>query len=140
VVGVGTEGLWRKFVGVLRAEATLGEDARFANNSLRIEHRVELLASLQQRFDEETRDAWLDKFAKAGIPAAPINSVPEALRDAQALARGLIVKIEHPALREVRSIANPVNFSDLPVSYRLPPPMLGEHSEEILRSLDAGGF
>ncbi len=140
VVGVGTEGLWRKFVGVLRAEATLGKDARFANNSLRIEHRVELLASLQQRFDEETRDAWLDKFAKAGIPAAPINSVPEALRDAQALARGLIVKIEHPALREVRSIANPVNFSDLPVSYRLPPPMLGEHSEEILRSLDAGGF
>ncbi len=140
VVGVGTEGLWRKFVGVLRVESTLGKDARFANNSLRIEHRVELLASLQKRFDAESRDAWLDKFAKAGIPAAPINSVPEALRDAQALARGLIVKIEHPALREVRSIANPINFSDLPVSYRLPPPMLGEHSEEILRSLDAGGF
>ena len=140
VVGVGSEGLWKKFVAVLRAEATLGKDTRFANNSLRIEHRVELLASLQKRFDAKSRDAWLDKFAKAGIPAAPINSVPEALRDAQALARGLIVRIEHPALREVRSIANPVKLSDLPVSYRLPPPMLGEHSEEILRSLDAGGF
>jgi crotonobetainyl-CoA:carnitine CoA-transferase CaiB-like acyl-CoA transferase len=139
VVGVGTEGLWKKFVAVLQAEATLGRDARFANNSLRIEHRVELLALLQERFDAQARDAWLDKFAKAGIPAAPINSVPEALRDAQALARGLIVKIEHPALREVRSIANPIKFSDLPVTYRLPPPMLGEHGEEILRSLGANG-
>src|SRR5690348_15155730 len=82
VVGVGSEGLWRKFVAALQAEATLGKDARFANNSLRIEHRVELLALLQERFDGEVRDEWLDQFAKAGIPAAPINSVPEALRDA----------------------------------------------------------
>jgi crotonobetainyl-CoA:carnitine CoA-transferase CaiB-like acyl-CoA transferase len=59
------------------------------------------------------------------------------LRDAQALARGLIVKMEHPVLREVRSIANPINFSDLPVTYRLPPPMLDEHGEEILRRLGA---
>ena len=139
VVGVGTEGLWRKFVAVLQAETTFGGDARFASNALRIEHRVELLVLLQQCFDAEPRDAWLDKFAKAGIPAAPINSVPEALRDPQALARGLIVKIEHPALREARSIANPIKFSDLPVSYRLPPPILGEHGEEILRSLGAGG-
>jgi crotonobetainyl-CoA:carnitine CoA-transferase CaiB-like acyl-CoA transferase len=135
VVGVGTEGLWRKFVGVLQAEATLGRDARLMSNPQRIEHRVELVALLQERFDAEAQDAWLEKFAKAGIPAAPINGVPEALRDPQALARGLIVKIEHPALREARSIANPIKFSDTPVSYRLPPPMLGEHSDEILRSL-----
>jgi crotonobetainyl-CoA:carnitine CoA-transferase CaiB-like acyl-CoA transferase len=139
VVAVGTERLWTKFVGVLQAEATLGEDARFANNALRIEHRVELLAMLQRRFDAEARDEWLSKFAAAGIPAAPINGVSEALRDPQALARGMIVKIEHPALREVRSIANPIRFSDLPVSYHLPPPMLGEHGEEILRSLGADG-
>ena len=72
----------------------------------------------------------------AAIPAAPINDVPETFRDAQALARGLVVQIEHPALGEVRSIANPVRFSDMPVSYRLPPPMLGEHSEEILREVE----
>jgi glutaryl-CoA transferase len=139
VVGVGTEGLWKKFVAVLQAEATLGKDPRFASNPLRIEHRAELLGLLEHSFDAEPRDAWLSKFANAGIPAAPINSVPEALRDAQALARGLIVKTEHPALREVRSIANPIKFSDLPVTYRLPPPILGEHGEEILRSLGADG-
>jgi len=138
VVGVGTEGLWRKFVGVLQAEATLGSDARFASNPQRIEHRVQLVSLLQERFGVESRDAWLEKFANAAIPAAPINGVPEALRDPQALARGLIVQIEHPALREVRSIANPVRFSDMPVSYRLPPPMLGEHTAEILQGLGAG--
>ena len=79
---------------------------------------------------------WLEKFTKAGIPAAPINTTPEALRDPQALARGLIVQIEQPALGEVRSIANPVRFSDMPVSYRLPPPILGEHTDEILRALE----
>ncbi len=138
VVGVGTEALWKKFVEVLQSQTTLGNDARFASNPVRIEHRVELISLLQKQFDLGPRDSWLEKFAKAGIPAAPINGVPEALRDAQALARGLIVQIEHPALREVRSIANPVRFSDMPVSYRLPPPMLGEHSDEILRSLGAG--
>jgi crotonobetainyl-CoA:carnitine CoA-transferase CaiB-like acyl-CoA transferase len=135
VVAVGTEGLWRKFLDVLQAQATLGADARFLSNPLRIEHRVELVALLQGRFDADTREAWLEKFAHSGIPAAPINTVPEALRDTQALARGLIVQIEHPALREVRSIANPIKFSDMPVSYRLPPPMLGEHTAEILRDL-----
>jgi formyl-CoA transferase len=136
VVGVGTEGLWRKFLDVLQAQSTLGMDPRFLSNPLRIEHRVELIALLQDRFDANARDAWLEKFAKAGIPAAPINTVPEALRDPQVLARGLIVQIEHPTLREVRSIANPIRFSDMPVSYRLPPPMLGEHTAEILRDLE----
>jgi crotonobetainyl-CoA:carnitine CoA-transferase CaiB-like acyl-CoA transferase len=138
VVGVGTEALWKKFVEVLQAQTTLGNDARFASNPVRIEHRVQLISLLQKHFDSEARDAWLEKFARAAIPAAPINEVPEALRDAQALARGLIVQIEHPALREVRSIANPVRFSDMPVSYRLPPPMLGEHGDEIVRSLGPG--
>ena len=60
----------------------------------------------------------------------------EAVNDPQALARGLIVEIKHPTLDVVRSIANPVRLSSTPVLYRLPPPLLGEHSVEILKSLD----
>jgi crotonobetainyl-CoA:carnitine CoA-transferase CaiB-like acyl-CoA transferase len=135
VVGVGTEALWKKFMPIVDLREQLAGDARFATNQLRIEHRVELVAILQKQFDVGARDAWLEKFAKAGIPAAPINAVPEALRDAQALARGMIVQIEHPALGVARSIANPIKFSDMPVSYRLPPPLLGEHTEAILQSL-----
>ena len=134
VVGVGTEALWKKFVTLMN-EPTLGSDSRFFTNSLRIEHRDALIAVLQTRFDQHSACAWLQKFASAGIPAAPINDVREALSDGQTLARGLIVQIEHPALGEARSIANPIKFSDTPVSYRLPPPLLGEHTTEILQSL-----
>jgi crotonobetainyl-CoA:carnitine CoA-transferase CaiB-like acyl-CoA transferase len=135
VVGVGSELLWKKFVQVLNAEQTLGADQRFANNRLRIANRAELIATLQSQFDREPAAVWLEKLARAAVPAAPINTVPEALNDAQTLARGMIVQLEHPSLGQARSIANPVNFSDTPVSYRLPPPLLGEHTEEILQSL-----
>ncbi len=134
VIGVGTEGLWKKFVELLKPSAP-GSDERFLTNALRIQHRAELVSLLQERFASEPRSAWLQKFASAGIPAAPINGVPEALNDAQTQARGLIVQLEHPALGALRGIANPIQFSSTPVSYRLPPPLLGEHTEEILRGL-----
>jgi crotonobetainyl-CoA:carnitine CoA-transferase CaiB-like acyl-CoA transferase len=135
VVGVGTEVLWKKFIELLQAEATLGADQRFRTNPLRIKHRTELISLLQERFERRPMSTWLDQFARASIPAAPINDVSEALNDAQTLARGLIVQLEHPSLGAVRSIANPVRFSSTPVSYRLPPPLLGEHTEQIMQSL-----
>jgi crotonobetainyl-CoA:carnitine CoA-transferase CaiB-like acyl-CoA transferase len=135
VVGVGTEALWKKFVALLGAGGKLGSDERFLSNALRIQHRAELVSLLQAKFDGESAAAWVEKLACAGIPAAPINGVPAALSDAQTLARGLIVQMEHPALGQVRSIASPINFSATPITYRLPPPLLGEHTEAILREL-----
>ena len=135
VLGVGSEALWKKFVAMLNAENTLGADPRFSSNALRTANRTELIALLQRRFDGLPMSAWLEQLFGAGIPCAPINGVPEALNDAQTLARGMIVQLEHPSLGAVRSIANPVKLSDTPVSYRLPPPLLGEHTAEILESL-----
>jgi crotonobetainyl-CoA:carnitine CoA-transferase CaiB-like acyl-CoA transferase len=135
VLGVGSEALWRKFVVLLNAEGTLGADPRFLTNALRTANRTDLIALLQKRFDSQPMSAWLEQLAGAGIPSAPINGVPEALNDAQTLARGMIVQLEHPLLGAVRSIANPVKLSDTPMSYRLPPPLLGEHTTQILQSL-----
>ena len=135
VVAVGSQALWKKFTELLGISETLGRDARFSTNALRNKNRETLIPILRQAFDQETAATWVEKLRRAEIPAAPINTVPEAVGDAQTLARGLIVQLEHPALGTVRSIANPIKFSNTPVSYRLPPPLLGEHTEDILRSL-----
>jgi crotonobetainyl-CoA:carnitine CoA-transferase CaiB-like acyl-CoA transferase len=135
VLGVGTEALWKKFVRMMGMESSVGQDERFRSNALRTNNRGALIPILQKKFDEQAASAWLERLAAAEIPAAPINTVEEAANDAQTLARNMIVQIEHPALGVARSIGNPIKFSETPVSYRFPPPMLGEHTNEILQGL-----
>jgi len=135
VIAIGTELLWARFTRVLGAEKTLGRDARFTSNALRIKHRDEVIPAVQKILDQRPAAAWLEKLAEAQIPAAAIQTVGEALADSQTLARGLIVEIEHPAIGVARSIANPVRLSATPPLYRLPPPTLGEHTTAILGEL-----
>src|SRR5579863_4556475 len=135
VVGVGTEALWKKFVRLMKPEGGVGQDERFRTNALRTQNRTELIPLLQKMFDTQPASVWLEQLAAAEIAAAPINTVEEAVNDSQTLARNMIVQLEHPALGIARSIGNPIKFSETPVSYRLPPPMLGEHTSEILCGL-----
>ena len=135
VIGVGTELLWQKFTVMIDTATDLQSDPRFRNNAERIKHRSELIPILQKAFNEESACEWLARFATAGIPAAKINGVAEALNDIQAKARGLVVQLEHPILGIVKSIANPMRLSDTPVTYRLAPPFLGEHTKQILQDL-----
>jgi crotonobetainyl-CoA:carnitine CoA-transferase CaiB-like acyl-CoA transferase len=134
VVGVGTQEQWRRLVGILGAEG-LGNDVRFANNAARNQNREQLIPILQKDFDSLPSGEWLAKLKGADIPAAPIQSVGEALGDSQTLARGLVVELVHPTLESARSIANPIRYQEQPIVYRLPPPLLGEHSGSILRDL-----
>jgi crotonobetainyl-CoA:carnitine CoA-transferase CaiB-like acyl-CoA transferase len=134
VVGVGTQGQWLRLVKLLGAE-DLGADPRFADNAARIVNRVQLIPLLQQRFDAQSRDAWLSQLKQADIPAAAIQNVSEALNDPQTKARELVVQLEHPILGAARSIANPIRLSSQPIQYRLPPPLLGEHTRAILQQL-----
>jgi crotonobetainyl-CoA:carnitine CoA-transferase CaiB-like acyl-CoA transferase len=135
VVGVGTEGLWKRFVQLPGIPEDIERDERFHTNALRIKNRESLVPLLQNVFRKSPARTWLEKLAKADIPAAPINSVAEAMNDVQTRARGLIVQIEHPAIGTAKSIANPIRFSNTPVSYRLPPPLLGEHTSKFLERL-----
>jgi glutaryl-CoA transferase len=134
VVGVGTQEQWRRLVGILGAEE-LGSDARFANNSVRNQNREQLIPILQRYFGASASDVWLTRLKAADIPAAPIQTVGEALEDAQTVARGLVVELVHPTLQNARSIANPIRFQEQPIVYRMPPPLLGEHNRSILREL-----
>lgn len=135
VVGVGTEEQWPRLLTALGAPVEFSGDARFATNALRIQNRDALIPKLQELFGQRSAAEWLAKLLEADVPATAIQDVGEALSDAQAIARGMIVEMEHPVLKTVRSVANPIRLQDQPMSYRLPPPMLGEHSREILCEL-----
>ena len=134
VVGVGTQEQWCRLVKILGTEELLNE-TRFASNAARNQNREQLIPVLQRHFDASATDEWLSRLKAADIPAAAIQTVGEALGDSQTLARGLVVELEHPTLQTARSIANPIRLSDQPIVYRMPPPLLGEHSGSVLREL-----
>jgi crotonobetainyl-CoA:carnitine CoA-transferase CaiB-like acyl-CoA transferase len=135
VLGVGTDALWIRLIALFGDESGLANEATFATNAGRIEHRHELLPRLRQSFAQRPASFWLEKLTEARIPAAAIQSVPEALSGPHVQERALIVEIDHPLLGIARSIANPVRMSETPPAYRLPPPLLGQHSSDILKEL-----
>jgi crotonobetainyl-CoA:carnitine CoA-transferase CaiB-like acyl-CoA transferase len=138
IVAVGSERLWERFCRLLGLQETIMSDTRFATNKDRIAHCEELIPLLEEIIQSQYADYWLERFTEADIPCGPINLVDETLNDPQLLARGMIVELEHPLIGVVRSVGNPVNLSQTPVSYRRSPPLLGEHNEEILSSLGYG--
>ncbi len=134
-VAVGTERLWARFCQALDIAETVGADPRFATNPDRIRNRGALIPLLEQAFLAQDAAFWLARLRAADIPCGPINEADEALNDPQIIAREMIVEQLHPTAGPVRSVGNPVHLSDTPVSYRLPPPTLGQHTGEVLAEL-----
>ena len=135
IVAVGTQRLWARFCEALGVTDTLLNDPRFATNADRLTHRAELIPLLQAILEQKEAAHWLEAFRAAQIPSGPINSVPETLSHPQIVERGFIVELEHPLAGLVKSLGNPVRFGDTPVSFRRPPPALGEHTAGILAGL-----
>ncbi len=134
ILAVGTEKLWQAFCDALGLEH-LKNDPRFATNADRNRNRALLVPILEELFASHPADYWLDKLKDTGIPTGPINSIAETLVHPQHRARNFIVELEHPLAGVVKSMGNPVNLSEMPVSYRLPPPTLGQHTDEVLAEL-----
>jgi formyl-CoA transferase len=113
----------------------LQEDARFATNGARVANRPALVEALNGAF--ATRDAgeWLAALQEAGLPCGPINTVPDAFAHPQAAARDLVLETEHPTAGTVRLTGFPYKLSHTPASVRRPPPLLGQHTEEVLAGL-----
>jgi len=113
----------------------LKEDARFATNGARVANRPALVEALNGAF--ATRDAgeWLAALQEAGLPCGPINTVPDAFAHPQAAARNLVLETEHPTAGTVRLTGFPYKLSHTPASVRRPPPLLGQHTEQVLAGL-----
>jgi crotonobetainyl-CoA:carnitine CoA-transferase CaiB-like acyl-CoA transferase len=108
-------------------------DERFATNRARVAHRDLVDGGIAEALAADTADAWIAKLRAAGVPCGRINSVAEALADAQTEARQMIETVTHPAIGDLRLTGLPYKFSDTPASVRRPPPLLGEHTDEILQ-------
>ena len=133
-VGVGSERQWAK-LGPAIGWPELVADARFASNGDRVVHRDTLIPLLAARFATDTSAAWLAKLDEAGIPAGAILALPAAFSSPQAQALGVRVALEHAVLGAVDQVAPPYELSATPASVRTPPPLLGEHSDEILANM-----
>ncbi len=135
MVAVGSDRLWARFCQALDVADTLGKDARFTVNPDRLRNRHILIPMIEEIFAQRPADEWIARLKAADIPCGPINEVDEALHDPQILAREMIVTQEHATVGEVHSIGNPMHLSETPATYRLPPPTLGQHTDEVLREL-----
>jgi crotonobetainyl-CoA:carnitine CoA-transferase CaiB-like acyl-CoA transferase len=130
-VGVGSQRQWRALCEVLGL-VQLADDPRFATNGARVEHRADLIPILGAGFSTKPGAAWLARLDAAGIPCGPILDVAAAFDSPQARALGARVGAKHPALGRVDQVASPFRLGGLATGVRLPPPLLGEHSREIL--------
>ena len=133
-LGVGNDNQWQKFCKLARIEHLIA-DPRYATNPKRVENRKDLIPYLQGIFLQKTSAEWLRLLAEAEIPNGPINTIDRVFADPQVVAREMVVEMDHPATGKYRVVGSPLKLSETPVQYRISPPLLGEHTQEILRDI-----
>ena len=135
LVGVANDNLWRRFCAAVD-RADLAQDPRFLTSADRSANRAACVGIVQDIIGGRNRDEWLELLNRIGVPCAPINTLREALDHPQTAARGMVMQYDHPALGPIKTIAQPVLFDNEPRNIGTPPPMLGQHTREVLKELD----
>ncbi|MDP4023184.1 CoA transferase [Methylobacterium sp. NEAU 140] len=130
-IGAANQTNWLRLLTAIGAEE-LAQDPRFALNRDRMANRLELAATLAPRFRAHGSADWLARLEAEGVPAGPVLDVNAMHRDPQALAREMVVEVEHPRVGPMRTLGLPIKFSDTPGRVHGPAPLLGEHSRAIL--------
>ncbi len=131
-LGAANDANWRRMLSVIEAES-LADDPRFTDNAQRMAHRVELIAALEARFSQRPTADWLARLEAAGVPAGPVLSVSEMHQDPQALARDMVVEVDHPKAGAVKTLGLPIKLSETPGGVTRAAPLYGQHSREVLR-------
>ena len=134
ILACGNDNLFNKFCEVAGCQH-LARDARFATNSKRVENREAITSLLADIFAKRTTQEWCDALEAAGVPNGPINDLKQVFEEPQVAARGMKIELEHPLAGKVPLIASPMKFSGTPLEHKVPPPTLGQHTDEVLRGL-----
>jgi crotonobetainyl-CoA:carnitine CoA-transferase CaiB-like acyl-CoA transferase len=138
ILAVGNDGQFARFC-VVAGRRELADDARFATNPSRVENRDVLIPLLGDLLKARSSSDWLTALELAGVPCGPINDIEQLFADPQVKARGLQIAIPDPDRAAEDEgffqpgVASPIRFSETPIRYELPPPRLGQHTDDVLR-------
>ncbi|MBS7707987.1 CaiB/BaiF CoA transferase family protein [Chelatococcus asaccharovorans] len=133
LIAVGNDKLWKAFCEAVGLN-DICDDMRFATNAARVQNFDETVAHVSAAIAGKTVQDWISILTRGGVPHSPIHTVPEALAQPQAAERGMVVSCPHPIYGALNAVSMPVLFGDHDRSPRSAPPLLGEHSVEILRA------
>lgn len=134
ILTVGNDSQFRKFAEVA-GQSQWATDPRFLTNKLRVANRSELIPLIRQATVFKTTAQWVDELEAAGVPCGPVNDLAQVFDDPQVLARGLAIELPHALGGRVAQVASPIRLSETPVEYRRAPPLLGEHTSQVLQEL-----
>ncbi|MCV4288908.1 CoA transferase [Pseudomonas capsici] len=134
ILTVGNDSQFRKFAEVA-GQAQWADDPRFRTNKLRVTHRAELIPLIRQVTVFKTTAQWVEALEGVGVPCGPINDLAQVFADPQVRARGLAIEMPHALGGSVAQVASPIRLSETPVEYRRAPPLLGEHTQEVLQNI-----
>ena len=134
ILACGNDNLFNKFCEAAGC-AHLPKDARFATNAERVKNRVEITRLLNEVFEKRTTKEWVQLLDDAGVANGPINTIKEVFEEPQVIARGMKFELPHAAAGKVPLVASPMRFSGTPLKHEIPPPVVGQHTDEILREV-----
>ncbi|OXB92051.1 MULTISPECIES: CoA transferase [Bacillaceae] len=134
VIAVGNDRQFQSLCELL-SDPTIGKDPRFQTNPGRVAYRDELNQRLNEEIKKRTKAEWQQLLAEKGVPCGPVNTLDQLFQDPQTLAREMVVTMEHPKVGTLKLVGSPLKMSDTKVSYRIPPPLAGEHNDEILKEI-----
>jgi glutaryl-CoA transferase len=134
VIAVGNDGQFAKFCQVI-GRPELVADPRFSTNAGRVSNNPELTAVIADVLAGADMQDWSDRFAAAGVPSSPINTIPRVLEDAQVAHRQMVRRLPHPVAGDVPQVVSPMRFAEAALEYTRHPPRVGEHTNEVLREL-----
>jgi crotonobetainyl-CoA:carnitine CoA-transferase CaiB-like acyl-CoA transferase len=131
ILACGNDNLYRKFCEAAGCPE-LAADSRFATNGKCVENRDALKGLLDPIFAKRTKKAWGELLDAAGVPNGPINDIAQVFAEPQVEARGVRIEVDHPVAGKLPMVASPMRFSGTPLEHKAPPPLLGEHTEDVL--------
>lgn len=134
IVAAGNDSQYKKFV-TIGNRLSLANDERFCTNPLRVQNRQILIPLLADMVKQKSKAEWISQLEAEGVPCGPINNLQEVFDDPQVNARNMTINLPHVSAGQVRLISNPIKLSATPVQQNLPPPLLGEHTDPILKNL-----